>query len=83
MNLTPSIKIVAGANKTKDISVIIEKRVMLSKESCTRQCFSRQYTTVHVYDTGEKNIEEILQFFQLPSNEKHNIHKIVNEMHMS
>lgn len=30
----PSMKIDTGANKIKDIIVIIEKRVMLSNESC-------------------------------------------------
>lgn len=34
VNLIPSEKKVTGAIKKRDINVIIEKRVMLSKESC-------------------------------------------------
>lgn len=34
--MTPSMKIATGAKKKKDIIVIIEKRVMLSKDSCER-----------------------------------------------
>jgi hypothetical protein len=34
--LTPSVKKVKGANMKKDITVIIEKRLMLSKDSCTK-----------------------------------------------
>jgi hypothetical protein len=34
--LTPSMKIATGTKKKKDIIVIIEKRVMLSKDSCER-----------------------------------------------
>lgn len=41
VNLTPSMKIAAGANKMKDMIVIIENSVMLSKDSCkTKQCYS-------------------------------------------
>lgn len=36
VNLIPSDKKVTGAIKKRDIKVIIEKRVMLSKESCIR-----------------------------------------------
>jgi len=35
VNLRPSVKKVTGNNKTNDIRVIIEKRVILSKDSCT------------------------------------------------
>ena len=34
MNLTPSMKMATGDSKKKDMTVIIEKRVMLSIESC-------------------------------------------------
>lgn len=34
MNLTPSVKKAYGANKKKDMIVIIEKRVILSNDSC-------------------------------------------------
>ena len=36
--LTPSVKKVTGANRKKDITVMIEKRLMLSKDSwpCTK-----------------------------------------------
>lgn len=36
-NFTPSMKIATGVNKKKDITVIIEKSVMLSIDSCTKQ----------------------------------------------
>jgi len=38
----PSVKKVTGAIRTRDINVIIEKRVMLSRESCrdTKSSFS-------------------------------------------
>lgn len=34
VNLNPSMRIATGTNKTKEIMVIIEKRLMLSKASC-------------------------------------------------
>lgn len=37
VNLTPSTSIVTGANKKKDMTVIMEKRVMLSMDSCSKQ----------------------------------------------
>lgn len=37
VNLTPSMNMATGANKMKDMTVIIEKRVMLSIDSCSKQ----------------------------------------------
>ena len=48
MNLTPSMKIATGDSKKKDMTVIIEKRVMLSIESCFKN------KTLLLYHTNEQ-----------------------------